>query len=84
MLESIWLLKYHVFAVQSRLLNVVTLPAWRMEGLLPPDDKVPQPVIQHSLPAGVESLGKLAVPTQLVNLNALLTFIKAMSLELPR
>lgn len=41
-------------------------------------------MIQHDLPAAVVSVGKRAVPTQLVILNGLLTLIKAMSLELPR
>jgi len=50
------------FAVHAELLNVVTAASWRYLGVPPPDERVPQPVIQHCWPSAIGSLGRHTVP----------------------
>jgi len=72
MLSSIWFDVYPKFPTQSALLIVLTWPSCRVLGWLPPDRKVPQPVIQHELPSGMSfPSGKQAAPTQSLNSTGL-------------
>jgi len=72
------LLSYPLF-LQSRSLMVLTCPCWRMSGELPPDLKVPHPVIQQFVPGLTSLFGTHTVPTQLFNLKAFSSLIMAMS-----
>merc|ERR1719437_298866 len=42
---------------------ISTIASWRMLGRLPPEDSVPQPVIQQSVPAATVVSGRQAAPT---------------------
>merc|ERR1719229_1301287 len=45
------------------LVLISTIASWRISGLLPPEDSVPQPVIQQSVPAATVVSGRQAAPT---------------------
>merc|ERR1719436_1146546 len=74
---------YRVLRHSARL-STFTAASWSLRGLLPPEDKVPQPVIQQLEPGAMSLVGRHTVPTQPFISMGLSNLIRPMSFSTVR